>query len=154
MFPHVSVNRCLRGTHGWLKAFAQHSTAEFQVNSVFFRLFSLSPFLILSSLTLCQIKLIIQRPTCCRKKSTQLDTYLMLHYFCYTLAYLFLIESGDERNKADIPPTFLGAWLQTAETVENSSGRVRAVLSPSTIRGPDNQRFISQTSRQLIKKLG
>lgn len=59
-------------------------------------------------------------------------------------AYLFLIELGEEQNKADIPSTFLGAWLQKAETIKNSSGGVRVVLSPATIRGPDNQDLLAK----------
>lgn len=68
----------------------------------------------------------------------------MHNNFHNALAYLFLIELGEQQNKADIPSTFLGAWLQKAQTVKNSGGWVRAVLSPATIRGPDNQDLLAK----------
>lgn len=68
-----------------------------------------------------------------------------MHYnFRNAVAYLFLIKLGEEQNKADIPSTFLWAWLQKAQTVKHSSGWVRVLLSPATIRGPDNQDLLAK----------
>ena len=59
-------------------------------------------------------------------------------------AYLLLIELGGEHNKADIPCTFLQAWLQKAQAAKNSSHGVRVVLSPAMIRGPDNHDLLAK----------
>lgn len=65
-------------------------------------------------------------------KHSQLETNLMMHNnFSNSLSF-FKIGA------------LLQAWLQRAQTVENSRGWVRVALFPATISGPDNQDLLAK----------
>lgn len=66
----------------------------------------------------------------------------MHNIFCNSLS--ILIELGEELNKANIPSTLLGEWLQRAQAVKNSRGWVKVVPFPPTISGPDNQDILAK----------
>lgn len=51
----------------------------------------------------------------------------------------FLIELGEEKNKAGVASTSLGAWLQKAQAEIPAAGSFVSRATSSAIRGPDNQ---------------